>query len=284
MTGPDQPGTATEPIPPDQSGGQAHQRSDAGRPAAEPPAASRRSSFDSRSLAIGAGAGLLVLVVAGIAFGAARLGALGPTNGGQGARPAVGQPYGPGNGTAGRGDQGQGQRRQVGPLRGPVREFRFSGIPGAAAEGHQITITAIAGPNVSLATADGWTRTIAITATTTLTRAGQAITLADLTVGDHVRFQEVRNPDGTYTVSAIEVVVPRVAGRVTATTSDSITIQRADGTAMTVHVGSATTYQVRGLQNATLADISVGMLIVAQGTQNADGSLQALTVDAAAKR
>ena len=53
---------------------------------------------------------------------------------------------------------------------------------------------------------------------------------------------------------------------------------------MTIHVGSDTKYQVRGVQNATLADISVGMLIVAQGTQNTDGSLQAVAIDAAARR
>jgi hypothetical protein len=71
---------------------------------------------------------------------------------------------------------------------------------------------------------------------------------------------------------------------VTATATDSITVQRADGTSMTIHVDASTTYQVRGVTNATLADIKVGMAVVAQGSQNADGSLQALTVKAAALR
>jgi Domain of unknown function (DUF5666) len=276
MSGPDQPGTTTQPLP-DQPVPQP--------PAVPPPLPPRSSGFDTRSLAIGAAAGLLVLLVAGIAFGAARLGALGPSDDRRGAQPpAVTQegPVGRGGpgGQFGRGPSGD--RGQTAPRGFP--QFRIPGVPDALAERRQITITAIAGSNLTLATTDGWTRTITAAANTTITRAGQTITVADLKVSDQIRFQETRNADGTYTITAIEVVVPRVAGRVSATTSDSITLERVDGTTMIVHVDSNTIYRVPGVDNATLADISVGMLIVAQGTQNADGSLQALTIAAAAKR
>jgi hypothetical protein len=75
-----------------------------------------------------------------------------------------------------------------------------------------------------------------------------------------------------------------VTGQVSATTTDTITVQRADGTTMAIHVGSDTAYRVPGVANATLSDITPGMVIVAQGTQNADGSLQAVAVYAVSKR
>jgi hypothetical protein len=53
---------------------------------------------------------------------------------------------------------------------------------------------------------------------------------------------------------------------------------------MTIHVGATTTYLVRGVENATLADISVGMVVLAQGTQSADGTLEALAVYGVAKQ
>jgi hypothetical protein len=76
------------------------------------------------------------------------------------------------------------------------------------------------------------------------------------------------------------VAQPRVAGSVTAKTSDTITVRRANGTSATVKVGSGTTYRVRGVDNPTLADVKVGMVIVAEGTQNSDGSLSAASVAA----
>jgi hypothetical protein len=260
---------------------------------ATPPPAPRRGNTDMRPIAIGVGAALLVLLVAGIAFGAARLGALGATSErqgqGQGLGPVVLNP-GLGNGPRDLRPGGPGSD-QRGPsdlrkraLQGERRDGDGLGGPGGLIGLRQITISAISGSDVTVTTQDGWTRTINVGATTTITRAGQTIGIADLKVGDEVRFQQQRNADGTFTVSAIEVVLPRVTGQVSATTSDTITVQRADGTTITIHVGSDTTYRVRGVDNATISDITPGMVILAQGTQNADGSLQAVAVYAPAKR
>jgi hypothetical protein len=141
-----------------------------------------------------------------------------------------------------------------------------------------ITITAIDGSDLTLKTADGWTRTITVTADTTITRAGTAITLADLKVGDEIRFAQTRNADGTYTVTKIQQVIPSVAGQVTAVDGSTITVKRLDGTTETIHVDASTTYTVAGVTTPTLADIKVGAFIVAQGTQRADGSLDAEAV------
>ena len=76
-----------------------------------------------------------------------------------------------------------------------------------------ITITAINGSSLSLKTDDGWTRTITVTADTKITKAGQAMSLSDLAVGDHIRFAQKKNDDGTYTVTAIAIRSPRSAAR-----------------------------------------------------------------------
>jgi hypothetical protein len=141
-----------------------------------------------------------------------------------------------------------------------------------------IHITAIDGSNLSLATQDGWSRTITVGQATTITRAGKTIPVAALKVGDEVRFAETRNADGTFTIDRLDVLLPTVVGQVTAKGDESITLKRLDGTTATIHVGSSTTYRTRGNANASLADVSVGSYVVATGTARSDGSIDAVTV------
>jgi hypothetical protein len=82
------------------------------------------------------------------------------------------------------------------------------GQPGKA----PISITAVDGSNVTLETEDGWTRTIAISDTTVITKGGVTVTAADLKVGDVIRFHQVENADGTFTVDAIRVQTPKTTG------------------------------------------------------------------------
>ena len=79
-----------------------------------------------------------------------------------------------------------------------------------------ITIRAISGSQVSLATEDGWSRTIAVTPATVITKGGQPIAVGDLHVGDQIRFSQTRNADGSYTINAIVVPTPITGGEVTA--------------------------------------------------------------------
>ena len=216
------------------------------------------------------------------------------------------------------------------------------------------TIAAISGNDITLQTADGWRRTITITSSVELTKGGQPVEVSALNVGDQVRFRQTRNDDGTYTVTAVAVVVPsirgeasaitsssfkvttrdgsvwtvtvngstayqygqgtgsladvkeggtvrvsgtvtgdnqitaitvrvagdRAVGTVTAKTADTITIKRRDGTTTTIHVDADTTYRVRGVEDATLADVAVDMVIGVTGRARADGSIDADVVGA----
>jgi hypothetical protein len=173
----------------------------------------------------------------------------------RGPLPAFGLPFGAGSGSV--------------PGFGSGSGFGLGGI----------TITAIDGSNVSLKTDDGWTRTIAVTADNKITKAGETIAVKDLAIGDHVRIAEDRASDGTYTVTAIIVVLPSMAGQVSAVDGDTITVTQPGGTKATVHVSDPTTYQVDG-KAGTLSDIKVGAFLVAEGTQRSDGSLDAAAVHA----
>ena len=158
------------------------------------------------------------------------------------------------------------------------RGWAFGGPGGRQGRGFgQISVTAINGSDLALRTDDGWTRTITVAAATTITTGGQPGTLSDLTVGDVIRFAETRNADGSYTITRIDIVVPQVAGTVTAIGADSITIAGRDGTATTVRTSASTTYHV-GRADGSRADVKVGSAIVATGTKAADGSLDAASV------
>jgi hypothetical protein len=147
----------------------------------------------------------------------------------------------------------------------------------------EITIKAISGSNVTLATDDGWTRTIAITSSIELTKGGQAIQLSGLAVGDQVRFSQSRNADGTYTVEAIAVVVPRVRGTVSDVSASGFKVTTRDGSVWTIAVNGTTTYK-HGTGAGTLADVTNGTVALVQGTKTADNALTALTVRVAADR
>ena len=142
-----------------------------------------------------------------------------------------------------------------------------------------IEITAINGSSLSLATEDGWTRTITVDDGTTYTRAGDDIALGDLAVGDTIGFRQTLEDDGSWTIDAIAVILPHVGGEVTAVDGSTVTVQQRDGTSATINIGSEANIVVNG-DAAELADIEVGMVLVAEGTENSDGSLDATRVRA----
>ena len=182
--------------------------------------------------------------------------------GGFGLPPFAGGPSVPGGfGPGGRFGPG------AGPLAGGDRSAGRFGVK----------VTAVAGTSVSLATDDGWTRTITLSAQTTITRGGQPATVADVKVGDDIRFAERRNTDGTYTVTALAIVLPQTAGTVTAVGADTITITGRDGASQTIRTTGSTTYHL-GQANGSRSDVKVGAMIAAVGERGSDGSFSASSV------
>ena len=153
------------------------------------------------------------------------------------------------------------------------------GLDGALGPGgfRGVTISAINGSDISLKTVDGWTRTISVESTTTITKGGATITVGDLAVGDEIRFAQKKAADGSYDVTAIVVVLPTVVGEVTAVDGDTIKVTQPGGTTATIHVDSHTTYRIDGA-TGSLSGVKVGSFLIAEGTQRADGSLDAAAI------
>lgn len=165
-----------------------------------------------------------------------------------------------------------------GPWKGSGRgDFGGHGRFGA------ITITSISGSNLTLATEDEWTRTIAITSATTITKDGATIGAGSLSVGDEIRLRQSRATDGTYSITAIDVVLPKVAGTVTAVSADSITVTGRDGASRTITTTSSTTYRL-GAATASRSDVVVGSTIVATGSAGTGNAFTATTVTIKAPR
>ena len=139
-----------------------------------------------------------------------------------------------------------------------------------------ITITDINGSSLSLKTDDGWTRTITVTADTKITKAGQAMSLSDLAVGDHIRFSQKKNADGSYTVTAIAIPVAQIGGEVTAVSGNTVTIKRRNGETQAVTVTSSTKYKV-GNADGDKSDVKVGAKVQVAGDASGT-SFTALTV------
>jgi hypothetical protein len=142
-----------------------------------------------------------------------------------------------------------------------------------------ITITDISGSSIKLTTADGWTRTITVDTGTTYAKGGAAIKLTDLKAGDEIGFRQTHETNGSWTIDSIQVILPHAGGEVTAVDASTITVKDRDGTSVTIKVTGSTTFTVAGA-TAKLADVKVGMFLVAEGTKNSDGSLTATTVQA----
>src|SRR5690242_18958468 len=132
-------------------------------------------------------------------------------------------------------------------MNGPVDLLNGLG-PGGRGGDHfgfgGITITAISGNSLSLKTAVGWTRTIAVDTGTTYTRSGATISLGDLKVGDQIGFRQTRETNGTFTIDSIVVILPSAGGEVTKIDGSTITVTQRDGTTATITVDGKTTYAV----------------------------------------
>ena len=151
----------------------------------------------------------------------------------------------------------------------------FGGVAGVGSRG--ITITKIDGSTIELKTDDGWTRTITVTGDTTINRNGEAAKVGDLKVGDKIVLRQKRNDDGTYSIVAIVVPVPVVAGTVTKVDGDSLTLKTRGGTTKTVNLTGATTYKL-GRADGTKADVKVGTVVVATGVEGSGDTFTAKTV------
>jgi hypothetical protein len=160
----------------------------------------------------------------------------------------------------------------------PGYGFGRGGFGGGMQHGW-ISITAIDGTKLALKTDDGWTRTIDA-AGATITKDGATASVSDLKVGDRIVFRETRGSDGTYTITAISVIQPVVAGTVSSVSGSTVEVKGVDGSTTKVLLTDSTKYQLGGA-SATKDVVVAGARIAARGSLGTDGSLTASSVEIA---
>ena len=144
------------------------------------------------------------------------------------------------------------------------------------------SVASVAAGSVTITQFDGSSRTLTLTGSTTYTEAGTTTSKSALVAGVRISAEGTVDSAGNFTATAVTIAPSSAQGTVASKTATTIVVTTAAGKTVTVDVSSTTKYTVRGVTSPTLADVAVGDRIAAQGTLNADGSLNATMVQAAA--
>ena len=160
---------------------------------------------------------------------------------------------------------------------GPGGGMGRGGRMGGAGAFGSISIAAIDGTKLGLTTSSGWTRTIDGTGAS-VSKGGQTVDISTLKVGDSIAFSQTRQADGTFKITAIQVVLPHVQGTVKTVSGTSVTITQRDGTDRTIVVTDSTTYKLAGAAS-TGAALTVGTMVDPEGTAAAGGTFTATLVN-----
>jgi hypothetical protein len=140
-------------------------------------------------------------------------------------------------------------------------------------------VTAVNGDSLTVTGFDARTYTVAADGNTIVHRAGQVAALSDIAVGSLISAEGTLSSDGlTLNALAITIQLPNVAGKVTAVSGNTVTVQSPDGTTATVQLTDTTTYSAGPKDTADQSSVVGGSFIIAEGTIGSDGSLTALQV------
>ena len=142
------------------------------------------------------------------------------------------------------------------------------------------TVTAVASDSVTIKQFGGDSKTLSLTGSTTYSRGGSAVTQSALVVGVRIVAQGTVDSAGRFTAVAVTISDSTVGGTVASKSTTTIVITTAPGKTTTVNVTATTKYVVMGVSAPTLANIAVGAWVIATGTLNTDGSLDATRVQA----
>ncbi|MCU1592884.1 MAG: hypothetical protein JWO12_276 [Frankiales bacterium] len=164
-----------------------------------------------------------------------------------------------------------------GPEGGRARGF---GGPGARAGrgGAAGLVTAIGAGSITVRTRDGETKKVALSGATTYYEGTKRANHAAISVGEIVMLR-LADPQATSPVASTVTVLPaHLAGFVTKVDDTTITVTDESGFTRTIRTSRATTYKKDGAAGKR-SDISVGALVRALGSVDADGTtLDATTV------
>lgn len=132
-------------------------------------------------------------------------------------------------------------------------------------------VTTVGASSLTLTARDGMPQTITVDGNTRYVKGNQPGAFSDIKPGTVVAVEGTANGDGSLTARRIRIVLPRVAGRITAVNGSTLTVTDIWGMAHTVVVLPGATYATPGNPAAAPATPSAGMGIVAQGALESDG-------------
>jgi len=146
------------------------------------------------------------------------------------------------------------------------------------------TVSKLDAATITVALGNSKTATITTDGTTVYRRDGQSITRDEIAAGDRIIAWGTKDAAGNLTADAVEVQPDVVMGAVTKIDGSTLTISTLGGGTVTVNVTSKTTFSVAGKDPATLSDIAVKDVVVAQGVKDSKGVLAASSVRAGSWR
>gem|GEM_PF-745632 len=153
---------------------------------------------------------------------------------------------------------------------GPM--YRGPGMRG----GPNLTISSVQASTIQAKTPNGTVVTITTTASTQYTREGQSVSRSALKAGDEIHVAGQRQSNGSITATRVDIELPHAGGTVAAVSNGTITVKDRQGSRV-IHTSASTTFIQAG-QKVSLSAITTGDVVMAEGTLNADGSLNAQSV------
>jgi len=220
------------------------------------------------------------MVIAGSLLAAVGV-AIAPFNGGQTAAASAsiqGAAWGGAFSNSGNGHGGKGHADRDKSYAGRGHAGRCDGDHGMY--GHHgviLRVKSVNGTTISATTWGGRPVTVTVSGSTLYREDDMSATLSDVHAGSMILVRGSRVGTDTIAATWVMIVLPHLAGVVTAVNGSTLTVTGFDGVSHTITVNGQTRYERAG-QPATLADVKVGTAIVAEGTENPDGSLSAVAV------
>jgi hypothetical protein len=160
-------------------------------------------------------------------------------------------------------------------------------------------VSAVSGTTISVTKPDGTTKSILTTSATTFEVNGASATLAAVQSGMYLHAEGTTDASGAFTASKVVASTEqpqrgpgrgdkpadgtRAGGEVSAVSGTTISVTGRDGTAKSILTTSATTFTVDGA-SATLAEVTVGMHLHAEGSTDASGAFTASKVSASTEQ
>jgi len=147
------------------------------------------------------------------------------------------------------------------------------------------TVTGVNGGDITIKNdKDSTTHVIHTSSSTSFTRGDASLSLSAVTTGSEIAAAGTLNSDNSLNAEVVRIILPHAGGKITAINGSTVTVQARRGTT-TIHLSSSTTYKTvtKGTNGptetaASASDLAVGKYIVAEGTRNSDGSVNAETV------